>query len=470
MAARLEFVFDYKTPHGYLGFGYQKKELPEIIQYLSELKSNNWSPQIIHCGRTEDLKITHASSHYVEELLREQTNSSCKLTAELDGIDSGVEYLIPFESVHYKTHFSEFKNSTFNLDDCFSKRLLKKIKKYPNFRLFFIDAREGSYYIDDNVFLKMQKWLDLHNITHKNKIIISTCDDKLQKKLPNDFRFSFFNNDSYISVAGNFVLQAQKNHQTLVSDRKRDNYNYDIKKSFEEYDLKKYFLMFNRNTARMHRPYFVGRLIEENLLDKGYVSLFKNTEFEHWIDSKKDDTETSRVYGIDITTDMLKTIYNCRQTYPYYIDENDGDRVANFHNFLSDKTPYVESLFSIVGETNASSDFLFVTEKTLKPIMNLHPFFVVGNPGTLKKLKQLGFKTFDKIWNEDYDSEENFEKRVEMIIKEVKLLCELSLEELREKISKIKNICIYNREQLVKLYYENHKYKTLLKCLKKTVI
>ena len=57
---RLEFVFDYKTPHGYLGFGYQKKELPEIIQYLSELKSNNWSPQIIHCGRTEDLKITHS--------------------------------------------------------------------------------------------------------------------------------------------------------------------------------------------------------------------------------------------------------------------------------------------------------------------------------------------------------------------------------------------------------------------------
>ena len=102
--------------------------------------------------------------------------------------------------------------------------------------------------------------------------------------------------------------------------------------------------------------------------------------------------------------------------------------------------------------------------------MNLHPFFVVGNPYTLKKLKQLGFKTFDKIWNEDYDSEENFEKRVEMIIKEVKLLCELSLEELREKISKIKNICIYNREQLVKLYYENHKYKTLLKCPKKTVI
>ena len=38
--------------------------------------------------------------------------------------------------------------------------------------------------------------------------------------------------------------------------------------------------MFNRNSERIHRPYFVGRLKEENLLDKGYVSLFRNIDFE----------------------------------------------------------------------------------------------------------------------------------------------------------------------------------------------
>ena len=30
--------------------------------------------------------------------------------------------------------------------------------------------------------------------------------------------------------------------------------------------------------------------------------------------------------------------------------------------------------------------------------MNLHPFFVVGNPHTLKKLKRLGFQTFDDLF------------------------------------------------------------------------
>ena len=56
--------------------------------------------------------------------------------------------------------------------------------------------------------------------------------------------------------------------------------------------------MFNRNTERIHRPYFVGRLYEENLLDKGYVSLFRNFGFENWVDNKMDEENTSLVYGI----------------------------------------------------------------------------------------------------------------------------------------------------------------------------
>jgi hypothetical protein len=127
-------------------------------------------------------------------------------------------------------------------------------------------------------------------------------------------------------------------------------------------------------------------------------------------------------------------------------------------------------LFTIVGETNADDTSIFITEKTLKPIMNLHPFFVVGNPNTLKKLQELGFKTFSSIWDESYDSELNLENRIEMIISEVKKLTDLTLEQLDEKIQKIKNICIYNRELLVKLNYKNLKYQNLKECLKTKVI
>ena len=102
--------------------------------------------------------------------------------------------------------------------------------------------------------------------------------------------------------------------------------------------------------------------------------------------------------------------------------------------------------------------------------MNLHPFFEVGNPHTLKKLKELGFKTFDRIWDESYDNELDLNTRIEKIISEVKKLTNISLEELHEKIQKTKNICIYNREWLVKLHHKNLKYQNLKKCLQKPVI
>ena len=50
--------------------------------------------------------------------------------------------------------------------------------------------------------------------------------------------------------------------------------------------------------------------------------------------------------------------------------------------------------------------------------MNLHPFFVVGNPHTLKKIKRLGFKTFSMLWDESYDNELDLNTRIEKIISE----------------------------------------------------
>jgi hypothetical protein len=471
MAKRLNFIFDYVTPHGHLGFGYQRKEIPEIFEYATHLNFDK-SLQVFHCRRNQNQEIKHSTSFFVEELLGEHIDSTVITTDDIknNNVNEGEEYLIPFESVYFRTHFSEILEPTFNFDECFSKKLLHLIKKYSNFRILFVDAREGSYYVDNKVFTKMQTWLDSHNIRHINKIIISSCDELLEKKIPNDNRFVFFNNDSYISAAGQFVIQVQKKDKTLLGDIERDNYEYDLKLEFEESNPKKYFNMFNRNSERIHRPYFVGRLKEENLLDKGYVSLFRNIDFENWVDNHMDEEDTSSIYGIQVTPTMKETIREIKNKYPYYIDEEDGDRVANLHNFLSVKKPYVESLFTIVSETSASSDYLFITEKTLKPIMNLHPFFVVGNPHTLKKLKRLGFKTFSMLWDESYDDELDFAKRTEMIIKEVKDLCNLSFEELTQKFRKIKNICIYNREVLVKLYYRNYKYNQLLQCLKKEII
>jgi hypothetical protein len=46
----------------------------------------------------------------------------------------------------------------------------------------------------------------------------------------------------------------------------------------------------------------------------------------------------------------------------------------------------------------------FVTEKTFKPIQYQHPFMVYGQHSTLKFLRDLGFETFENLFDESYDN------------------------------------------------------------------
>lgn len=63
---------------------------------------------------------------------------------------------------------------------------------------------------------------------------------------------------------------------------------------------------------------------------------------------------------------------------------------------------------------------LFVTEKTFKPIAHQHPFLVCGMKGTLTFIKEIGFETYDHIFNESYDMLDFFEDRLEAIFNNIK--------------------------------------------------
>lgn len=58
----------------------------------------------------------------------------------------------------------------------------------------------------------------------------------------------------------------------------------------------------------------------------------------------------------------------------------------------------------ISTETLAPFNYCFITEKTYRAIAYKKPFVIVGNRNSLKKLKDLGFQTFDKWWSEEYDT------------------------------------------------------------------
>lgn len=83
-----------------------------------------------------------------------------------------------------------------------------------------------------------------------------------------------------------------------------------------------------------------------------------------------------------------------------------------------------ESLLYLVTETVATGRRHHLTEKTFKPIAMGMPFVIVGTRGSLEYLRSYGFRTFEGIWDESYDFEED-DVRIQRI---ASLLC--SLDEL----------------------------------------
>jgi hypothetical protein len=100
---------------------------------------------------------------------------------------------------------------------------------------------------------------------------------------------------------------------------------------------------------------------------------------------------------------------------PNDVNENYLDMPRYFNPLWYDST-----YFSVVSETIVDGDELFVTEKTFKPMAFYHPFIISGQPGVLDFLKKLGFETFDNLFDENYDTTQIFEDRLNILVENVK--------------------------------------------------
>jgi hypothetical protein len=117
-----------------------------------------------------------------------------------------------------------------------------------------------------------------------------------------------------------------------------------------------------------------------------------------------------------IEVDMIARLRHDRTKFlegaPYVSDElSDSDR--NNHSVMEPKY-YMDSYCQIVLESQFDVDQsggAFVTEKTFKPIKHGQLFFVAGGPGSLQILRDLGYRTFDHLLDNSYDTITNHTQR-----------------------------------------------------------
>jgi hypothetical protein len=155
-------------------------------------------------------------------------------------------------------------------------------------------------------------------------------------------------------------------------------------------------------------------------------------------------SDLSKGITLDVSLTQKELLENLAGGNARFSDPN-KNVLDFFHN---------DSYFSIVQESGGGWEAFdqdkisaYFTEKITKPLYYGHPFILIGFPNSLKFLKEMGFKTYDDIFDESYDELETWEERTKAVWKEIEKVLTLSDIEFYEKFDKVQEKVIYNQKR-----------------------
>ena len=164
----------------------------------------------------------------------------------------------------------------------------------------------------------------------------------------------------------------------------------------------KEFTVLNR-THKSWRATIMADMFRKDILNNSYWSYGPGTDI----------TDDDNPIEVDTVSEKLRWHrQKFLATTPVYCDVLNFDS-HNDHS-LSVKEHFENSYCNIVIETHWDADQsggAFITEKTFKPIKNGQLFVIAGCAGSLATLRNLGYRTFDNVFNNDYDNETDNTKR-----------------------------------------------------------
>ena len=219
---------------------------------------------------------------------------------------------------------------------------------------------------------------------------------------------------------------------------KKVNIQNEIEYKSKNLERIKYFLKVNR-TNRPERNIFMLFMNYHKLFDKSLISF-----------PTLSDEYCPPVFEKYLTKENIEDL---KSKVPFDIDKTDetnhGD--AGFgKGFFDADLPfqpihYKNSFISIVFcafpfEDNACH----LHSSTFNPMYCGHPIIQFGPYQSLKEMKERGFKTFGKWWDESYDDELNHWKRFEKVMDVTLELSKLSSKELLEIYIDMKEVLQHN--------------------------
>ena len=111
----------------------------------------------------------------------------------------------------------------------------------------------------------------------------------------------------------------------------------------------------------------------------------------------------------------------------------------------------IKSFLYLNTETYYHNRQMFFTEKTFKPMDLGMPFILLGNPGSLERLRKLGFLTFSYWIDESYDDDISLFHRISIIIKELKKFSSWDNSRRIQVRKDMKDILMHNKKLLTRM-------------------
>lgn len=187
------------------------------------------------------------------------------------------------------------------------------------------------------------------------------------------------------------------------------NYDFDCDKP--------YSFVSTIGNVRKERTILVDKL-KQSLADRKFILRYSGVD--HGLPGDHLDVINFNVGEFDPYTSILEKYYhNVSQSLPM--------------------TMYNAANFNLTVETDIDYQHnFFLTEKTLKMLATGMPFVSLSTPKFLANIRLLGFETYHSLWDESYDQETDFFKRVNMIADLCNNLCDFDWKANRDQLQSIK--------------------------------
>jgi hypothetical protein len=182
---------------------------------------------------------------------------------------------------------------------------------------------------------------------------------------------------------------------------------------------------------------------------QSYHTDVKNFYFDHHIGledvMKRLDGNTFKDRCFDLLSIAPLTLDKV-QTYPIL----HGTKVYEIMDYYSNTFVDIANLAYFTGNT------FYIDEKLWRPIVTRTPFIVQGPQNFLNNLKKLGFKTFDRWWNEGY-SEDPSDHQVHGIIENIREISKWPVSKLQDLYNEMQPVLDHNYSRFMDLTAKDFK-------------